>query len=82
MDVEEADRDLRASLLEVLPGLERRAPSPPPWGGDSTDVWTHFEDEEADRVWWYYEGPLGKWWCKQRGETPVPYAMGEEDDDA
>lgn len=71
MDVEEAaDKDLREGLLEVQ---GRRAPSPPPWGGDSTDVWTHYEDEEAAKVWWYYNGPLGKWWCKQQGDAPVPY---------
>lgn len=75
MDVEEAaDTDLRTGLLDVQ---SRRAPSPPPWGGDSTDVWTHFADEEAGKVWWYYEGPLGKWWCKQQGEAPVPYTFQE-----
>jgi len=33
-----------------------RAPSPPPG-----DHWKKFTD--GGTLWWYYEGPLGKWWC-------------------
>jgi len=61
----------RGSYCEGLGAT--RAPSPPPWGGENTDVWTKYKDKEnGDCVWWRYEGPLGSWWCPE-GEEVVPY---------
>lgn len=33
--------------------------------------WTEYQDEGAS--WWYYDGPLGKWWSPSASEDPRPY---------
>jgi hypothetical protein len=44
-------------------GAPRAPPRPP------GEYWTQYTDEGQDKVWWYYEGPLGKWWCDDDAET-------------
>merc|ERR1711920_1182870 len=43
---------LRPRFSNVRP---QRSPGPPPGLH-----WTRYHDD--GEVWWYYEGPLGKWW--------------------
>lgn len=42
------------------------APARPPG-----QFWVKFNDEGS--VWWYYEGPKGKWWCTVADMQPKPY---------
>eukprot|EP00928_Gymnodinium_smaydae_P036696 TRINITY_DN25611_c0_g1_i1.p1 TRINITY_DN25611_c0_g1~~TRINITY_DN25611_c0_g1_i1.p1 ORF type:complete len:237 (+),score=38.53 TRINITY_DN25611_c0_g1_i1:73-783(+) len=36
------------------------------------EYWTRYND--CGELWWYYEGPLGKWWCSSETEdTPLRY---------
>jgi hypothetical protein len=49
-------------------------PSPPPG-----EHWSKFHDNGI--MWWYYEGPLGKWWCQDERDIgpsqPMPYPDGD-----
>uniref|UniRef100_A0A7S4W4Y7 2'-phosphotransferase n=1 Tax=Alexandrium monilatum TaxID=311494 RepID=A0A7S4W4Y7_9DINO len=42
-------------------------PPPPPPG----DEWTKYQDNGKD--WYYYEGPLGRWWCESGSDEVQPY---------
>jgi len=35
--------------------------------------WQQFQDTESTR-WWYYEGPVGQWWCWNAGDEPQKYS--------
>jgi len=52
-----------------------QVPPPMPPG----DYWTQFRDME--NMWWYYEGPLGKWWARNEQEAPQPYIADDADFD-
>ncbi|CAK0807597.1 unnamed protein product, partial [Prorocentrum cordatum] len=43
-------------------------PRPPPPPGDG---WTKYQDNGAN--WWYYEGPLGQFWCQENSKDILPY---------
>uniref|UniRef100_A0A7S4V3K5 Uncharacterized protein n=1 Tax=Alexandrium monilatum TaxID=311494 RepID=A0A7S4V3K5_9DINO len=49
-----------------------RAPPRPPGL-----YWTQYRDDGL--LWWYYEGPLGRWFCANAKEDPTPYEPGEPD---
>ena len=34
--------------------------------------WMQYQDTDGTR-WWYYNGPLGKWWCWNEGDDPQEY---------
>jgi hypothetical protein len=54
-------------VKETIKGI-RIPPAPP------GQHWQKFEEEDAG-VWWYYEGPLGKWWIPV-GEAEIePYPV-------
>jgi len=46
--------------------LDQKKPAPPPG-----EHWTKYEDEGT--VWFYYEGPFGKFWCPNDARDPQPY---------
>jgi len=37
--------------------------------------WTKYTDDGA--LWWYYEGPKGKWWMQNTDERPQPWTEEE-----
>jgi len=39
-------------------------PAPPPG-----EYWTNYKDD--DKIWWYYDGPKGKWWCIDSNRTHI-----------
>ena len=46
--------------------------SPPE--GPPGQHWKKYSDD--DFLWWYYEGPAGKWWCNDgEGQKVVPYKL-------
>jgi len=59
----------RPDGMEVDAGSQGTAPpaGPPKPPGDN---WTQYTDEGQDKTWWYYEGPLGKWWCDDDDSVP------------
>jgi len=56
------------------PAPPRGAPGKPP-GPD----WKKYVDGETH--WWYYEGPLGKWWVQEDGAEPEPYPDDQLDEE-
>lgn len=65
--------------LNLASATERR-PSPP-GGRNSKLSWTKYEDEGT--IWWFYEGALGKWWCKNNAaasEVEKWASDGEEEE--
>lgn len=46
-------------------------PLPPPGAG-----WSKFVDD--GHFWWFYEGPLGKWWCQDLDMEVEPYVEEED----
>lgn len=62
--------DMTARVQSPDPAEER--PAPPP--GEN---WKKFVDDGHE--WWYYEGPLGKWYVPEPGKDPEPYP--DEDDE-
>lgn len=77
VDAEHAD-SIRVKLEQhsaPSPEHDGRCPKPP--GLNGGPHWTKFKDD--DTCWWYYEGPLGKWWCgEEPGSQPEPYADEDE----
>merc|ERR1712190_153320 len=61
---DEAD-DFAGRAKPVVPA----GPAPP--GDRPSKFWQQFKD--GDALWYYYEGPLGKWWCQDKDETPEPF---------
>ena len=68
---------------------ERRRRSPPvnPWAEPELppesppgEHWKKFDDE--GHIWWYYEGPRGKWWSPRVGHGPLRYEPGEAEEEA
>lgn len=62
-------RGAAASAVEErkMPALpERRKPAMPPGEG-----WMKFQDNGTD--WYYYEGPLGKWWVLEGSDEIMPF---------
>jgi len=53
--------------------MERERPPPPKEA--NADGWTVFVDEDQ-KLWHYYDGPLGEWWCRELNGEVLPY--GEE----
>mmetsp|Transcript_150952 Transcript_150952/g.485109 ORF Transcript_150952/g.485109 Transcript_150952/m.485109 type:complete len:126 (+) Transcript_150952:1-378(+) len=43
-----------------------RAPPLPPG-----ECWVRYTDKGV--LWWYYEGPLGKWWMSVGDTSPIPW---------
>lgn len=62
-----------AASVAAAPGAVGRGPPAP--GDMPKKHWQMFQDNGS--VWFYYEGPLGKWWCQDKYELPEPFA---EDD--
>jgi hypothetical protein len=62
LNVASSDRPLATNGVT----LDQRKPPPPPG-----DHWTKYEDE--GNIWFYYEGPLGKFWCPADNKDPQPY---------
>ena len=76
--LQEAGRDTRRIYVRHTPPRSAppaKAPSRPPGDG-----WTQYEDHGV--LWWYYEGPLGKWWwfCKD-GQEPAPVRESDWSDE-
>jgi len=59
-----------------------KADFPPPGPGDKHSThrqyWTTFKDR--DQFWYYYEGPLGRWWCQSLDEPPERFIDDGVDD--
>lgn len=55
--------------------LEQEPPLPCVSGKKPGDHWTKYEDDGT--IWFYYEGPLGKWWST--GESVERYETDDED---
>jgi hypothetical protein len=82
--VDKSDRGLAKEFaqpvdaeMEVDAGLGAStadANSPPPPPGDH---WVQYTDEGQDKTWWYYEGPLGKWWCDDDNSEPRVWNFDE-----
>jgi len=36
------------------------------------EFWTEYVDDDV--YWWYYEGPLGKWWMQETDTRPSPWS--------
>jgi len=49
-----------------------RPPNPP------GDHWVKYTDDGA--LWWFYDGPLGKWWKQEHDKNPVPWVDDDEED--
>mmetsp|Transcript_2636 Transcript_2636/g.8847 ORF Transcript_2636/g.8847 Transcript_2636/m.8847 type:complete len:184 (+) Transcript_2636:3-554(+) len=47
-------------------GSTAKTPLPPPG-----EHWTKYQDRGKD--WFYYEGPLGRWWCEAESNEVQPY---------
>lgn len=62
LNVSSSDRPLAANGIT----LDQKKPAPPPG-----DHWTKYEDD--GNIWFYYEGPLGKFWCPGDNRDPQPY---------
>ena len=76
--LQEAGRDTRRVYVRHTPprsAQPAKAPSRPPGDG-----WIQYEDHGVP--WWYYEGPLGKWWwfCKD-GQEPAPVRKSDGSDE-
>lgn len=59
-------------------GNNRRKPPMPPPGGTGKG-WQKYQDDGV--VWYYYEGPLGKWWCQEGDRGPDPRSLAEFDEE-
>lgn len=76
--IDRSDRDApKSSAAPVGMEVDRshdpgRAPSSdvsrPP--GPPGEFWTQYTDEGQGKTWWFYEGPLGKWWCDDDDAVP------------
>ena len=63
-----------AGRLRVSDDCKHRRSGPPPPPGDH---WTKFDDE--GNIWWYYHGPLGKYWAEDSLKHDVqPYDDDED----
>mmetsp|Transcript_13368 Transcript_13368/g.25240 ORF Transcript_13368/g.25240 Transcript_13368/m.25240 type:complete len:425 (-) Transcript_13368:58-1332(-) len=64
-----------AVVQKELPGNpqdgQKGKPPPPPGAG-----WSKFTDD--GHFWWFYEGPLGKWWCQDVDKYIEPYVEEDE----
>lgn len=47
------------------PSFNASRPLPPPGVN-----WTQYTDEGQGKTWWFYDGPLGKWWCDDDDAEP------------
>mmetsp|Transcript_126608 Transcript_126608/g.369961 ORF Transcript_126608/g.369961 Transcript_126608/m.369961 type:complete len:451 (+) Transcript_126608:98-1450(+) len=50
------------------PFSEKEKGKPPPPPGDH---WTKYQDHGRD--WFFYEGPLGRWWCESAADEIQPF---------
>jgi len=53
-------------VAPLLPQPSAQAPPEPPG-----EYWTKYTDE--GHLWWYYEGPLGRWWCIDAHKQVMPF---------
>eukprot|EP00927_Polykrikos_kofoidii_P083831 TRINITY_DN867_c0_g1_i2.p1 TRINITY_DN867_c0_g1~~TRINITY_DN867_c0_g1_i2.p1 ORF type:complete len:431 (+),score=68.66 TRINITY_DN867_c0_g1_i2:106-1398(+) len=51
---------------------------PPPPGEKVGPHWQVFHDD--GKIWFFYDGPLGTWWCKDKDDVPEPFV--DDDDEA
>eukprot|EP00928_Gymnodinium_smaydae_P052837 TRINITY_DN36988_c0_g1_i1.p1 TRINITY_DN36988_c0_g1~~TRINITY_DN36988_c0_g1_i1.p1 ORF type:complete len:400 (-),score=64.58 TRINITY_DN36988_c0_g1_i1:88-1287(-) len=58
------------------PGHSAALQAPDPPGVKPAPPWQVFQDSGV--IWYYYDGPLGRWWCQNAHEKPEPFVDGEE----
>lgn len=70
-DAPSADH-VRTSAAQLRPNdIAGSEQGPDPPGEKPGKFWQVFQD--GGDIWYYYEGPLGKWWCQDKFEMPEPF---------